>query len=340
VKITGLMPVRNEDWILGFALRADLMWMDEMVLLLHSCTDHSREIAEQVQAEVGKDRLEILENPDPVWRDMNQRQFLLEAGRHRDTEYFCILDADEVLTGDLLPRIRQMIFDLEPGQCLAAPWISIWKSIFHYRLNSTVMSHSTIAFRDAPLLHWRSDKGYDQHHRNPYEAIYIPDPDFKGGGAMHFQFTDWRRIVAKHALYKMSEAWRWPGRKTVQEINRQYDATLNETGVELAPTPFEWFAPYTQILSKLHLNETPWHEAECRRLREIHGPRVFQGLNLYGLLPTGEPAQPASQARPLQDTDSGSKARTMQQPAPVGQKMTLTEINRAKRLGLQKGVNV
>jgi hypothetical protein len=157
---------------------------------------------------------------------------------------------------------------------------------------------------------------------------------------MHFQFTDWRRIVAKHALYKMNELARFPGRKTAQEINRQYDATLEDSKAETLPTPLEWFAPYLALIDHLRIDLEPWQEAECRRLWKVHGPRVFQGLNLYGLLPTGEPAQPAIQTQP-QSTDNGPKtARRMQQPAPAVHKMTLSEIHRARRLGLHKGVHV
>jgi hypothetical protein len=43
MKLIGLMPVRGEDWILGLSARAALMWCDELVILLHSCTDRINE---------------------------------------------------------------------------------------------------------------------------------------------------------------------------------------------------------------------------------------------------------------------------------------------------------
>jgi hypothetical protein len=335
MRITGLLPVRNEEWIIGFSLRTHLMWMDDVIVLNHASTDRTREILEEIQGEVGQDRLLIVDHPNPVWSDTGQRQRLLELGRQRDGELFTLFDADEVLTGNLLPDIRDIVGTLKPAECVTLPWIPIWKSIYRYRTHHATQG-ATIAFRDAPLLHWRSDQGYDQHRRHPYESIHIPQPEVSGGG-MHFQFVDWRRIVAKHALYKMNELARFPGRKTAQEINRQYDATLEDSKAETASTPLEWFAPYRALIDHLRIDIEPWQEAECKRLWKIHGPRVFQGLNLYGLLPTGESVQPAIQAQPIQNTGNGSKRR-MQQPTPVSHKMTLTEINRAKRLGLHKGV--
>ena len=332
MRITGLLPARNEDWIIGFSLRAHLMWMDDVIVLNHASTDGTGEILRQIQTEVGKDRLLIVEHADPVWRDTNQRQRLLELGRQQGGEYFTLMDADEVLTGNLLPTIRGLVETLKPAECMTLPWIPIWRSIFRYRTHHQTQG-ATIAFRDAPLLHWRSEKGYDQHRRHPYESCHIPQPKVLGGG-MHFQFTDWRRIVAKHALYKMNELARWPGRKTATQINQQYDATLDESGIKTAPTPLEWFAPYTNIVGHLRTDIEPWQEAECKRLWKVYGPRVFQGLNLYDIIPD-IPTLDISQGVP----QASNRGAFSQPQISIPKHMPLRQMNRLKRLGLNRGIS-
>jgi hypothetical protein len=332
MRITELLPVRNEEWCIGFSLRAHLMWADDAIVLNHASTDNTRGILEEIQDEVGKDRLTIIDHMDPVWRDTTQRQLLLEAGRRAGGELFSIFDADEVLTGNLLPDIRGIFETLKPAQCVTLPWIPMWKSIFKYR-TAHITNGATSAFRDGPLLHWRADKGYDQHRRHPYESAIVPQPKVWGGG-MHFQFTDWRRVVAKHALYKMNELCRWPGRSNADAINRQYDATLDESKIETAPTPMEWFWPYREIVDKMRLDIVPWQEAACRELWKKHGPSVFAGLNLYGLL--GEkavpvkapvPARLAPAPRPVAVAASAGGGSSMQAapPKPVQRPMTATE---------------
>jgi len=99
---------------------------------------------------------------------------------------------------------------------------------------------------------------------------------------MHLQFADWPRIVAKHALYLMTEVLRWPGRKPVSKVNAQYHATLDERGLITAAAPEAWWAPYAEagLLQYLRLGLEPWQQAECRRLWEQHGPEQFAGLDL------------------------------------------------------------
>ena len=99
---------------------------------------------------------------------------------------------------------------------------------------------------------------------------------------MHLQFADWRRLVAKHALYKVTERLRWPD-KPIAEIDRMYSQALDEREIAFAPAPAEWWAPYQPWLKYLNCDREPWQEAEVRRLLNLHGPQKFAGLNLHGV---------------------------------------------------------
>ena len=86
MKLIGLMPCRNEDWVLGLTARAALMWCDELVLWLHSCTDGSRDIAVAVAHEhPGRVIIDVAN--DPTWAEMSHREQMLELARKDYLEF-------------------------------------------------------------------------------------------------------------------------------------------------------------------------------------------------------------------------------------------------------------
>ena len=95
------MPCRNEDWVLGLTARAALMWCDELILWLHSCTDGSRDIAVAVAHEhPGRVIIDVAN--DPTWAEMSHREQMLELARERGATHIAMVDADEILTGNLI----------------------------------------------------------------------------------------------------------------------------------------------------------------------------------------------------------------------------------------------
>ena len=284
MKLVGILPARNEDWILGFSVRSDLMWMDELIVMNHSSTDRTAEILTKIQAEWG-DHLTVINQPNPAWMQYEYRQEMLGLARERGATHVAFLDADEVLTGNLLPTIRGLVGDLAPGQCLTLPVPCMWRSILRYRVGEFRYAHDklTVAFADHPEVHWMVKDGYQHDQRQPYGlAGYVHAP--VEGGVMHFQWADWRRATAKHALYQMNHMLRWPERQTAQEIAELHAGVIDETGLELAHAPAPWFKPYFPLLPYLKTGGVPWQETECRRLWKLHGPEKFAGLNLFGVV--------------------------------------------------------
>ncbi len=282
MKIVGIMPCRNEECFVGLSARAALMWCDELVVLNHASTDGTAAILADVVTETG--RLTILEESDPTWREMAHRQRLLNAARERGATHCALIDADEVLTGNLLAGIRHESEKLQPRDIAMIPWLCMWRSPFHVRVDQFsrfYRAKKVVAFRDSPDLRYQTDNGYDHHHTHPYGSV-LRYPTV-AGGLMHLQFSEWPRVVAKHALYKMIETVRWPGRKPAAQINAYYDPSIAENGLRTEPAPAEWWTPYAGILKHLRLGLEPWQAAECRRLMAECGPDKFAGLGLYGV---------------------------------------------------------
>jgi len=291
VKLINLLPVHQEAWILGLSLRALLEFCDEVIVLLHACTDGSGAIAREVANETG--RVLIIEDSDPVWREMPQRQRMLEEARRRGATHISTLDCDEILTGNLLSDIRMHIGRLAPRSVLELPGYNLRHGIKHYHANGVWGQRwFSAAFADDRRLGWNGDRF---HHREPMGPIirrrFI---QHGGGGIMHLWGASERRLIAKHRAYKMSEVLRWPA-KSRMEIDAMYSLAIHgQPGTNAmsggfgtpsnwmyANVPGAWWEPYRDLMSYLDLNSPPAAERECERLIAEHGADKFAGLDLF-----------------------------------------------------------
>lgn len=288
--------VRNEDWIIGFSLRAALRWVDHMVVLDHASTDQTPQILRAISDE-NPGRITVLREENPVWNEMSYRQRTLEEGRSLGGTHFAIIDADEVLTSNLWKNIREWSSALIPGQVLELPMIATWRSIDRYRDDQSIWSRSFIGtvFRDDGKLRWKSaEDGYEHHKRIPYGArgdVFTPIREKRMGGVMHLQFINWRRLRAKHYWYRMMESVRWPGRQTPEELNRIYGQALDESGMKLSLVHPSWLIGVSDLLSEIKTGSASWHEEEIRRLWKEYGPGPFIGLEIPNDL-LGDPSRP------------------------------------------------
>ena len=284
MRLIALMPVRNEAWILGLSLRVALRWCDGIVVLDHASTDGTAGILDAARAEFG-DRVTVLHEADPAWSEMAHRQRLLETGRAAGGTHFAIVDADEVLTGNLLQRVRATVELLTPGHYLTAGMPCMWRSLDAFRTDGRIWARRedlALAFADSLEIAWLSG-GYDHHHRHPHGSKPQRRLPFGVGGVMHLQWASWRRLVAKHARYKMMERLKYP-EKSVLEIDRMYSLALDERGLTVEQAPAEWWAPYEDLRQYVDLSAEPWHEGECKRLWIAHGAEAFRGLDLFGVV--------------------------------------------------------
>ena len=282
MKLIAITPVRNEAAFIGLTGRAALRWCDEVVFLNHASTDATAGILAAIQAEnIG--RVTVLHAEDAQWNEMTHRQLLLEAARARGATHIAIVDADELLTANVLDWTREQIKAMEPGRLLQIPMRNMHRSLDQYRSDRSAFGWAitTVGFADAQTLCWRDANGYQHHHREPYNAgaAYRYYPSQVDGGVMHLQFANWRRLRAKQSWYQCMETLRWPS-KSCDEIAAMYSLSMDERGLELSAAKPEWWRGYDDIMHHLNLDLAPWHEAEIDAMFAEHGAARFGGLNL------------------------------------------------------------
>jgi hypothetical protein len=246
--------------------------------------------------EVGN-RLIIRDDREPEWREMEQRQMMLECARQAGATHLAIIDADEILTGDLVtktiidPRatIRCVIEGLGSNEILELPGYNLRNGINRYHSNGIWGDRwFSTCFQDAPDLGWSGDRF---HHREPGPrklTSYRIIPQGMGG-ILHLWGASERRLRAKHRLYRVMERVRFPS-KPVAEIERMYSwATHGEPGNAsygtpetwaFASVPESWLKPYELWLKYLDLENEPWQNAEADRIIAQHGASFFDGLSI------------------------------------------------------------
>lgn len=285
MRLINILPVHNEAWILGVSLRAMLRWADEVVVLLHACTDRSEEIAIEVARETG--RVVILEESNTTWDEMNHRHRLLLTARGHGATHVSMFDADEVLSGNLLPEIRETIARLPPRYVLELPGYNLRGGINRYHANGTWGNRwFSAAFADDPRLGWTGDQF---HHRHPMGPAVMRRFWQQGqGGIMHLWGASERRLIARHAKYKLVEALRWPN-KSRAYLDYLYSLAIKgqpgepPSGWRFTDVPAAWWDPYADLMRYLDLDAAPSQERECLDLIKEHGIDRFAGLDLFGV---------------------------------------------------------
>ncbi len=294
MKLVGIMPVHSEDWVVGLSIRVALMWTDAMVILDHASADGTAEILADLQQEF-PGRVTVLRDSGANWDEMAHRQKLLEMARSEGATHIAIVDADEILTGNLLGPFHAMT-GVSPGNIITLPGYNLRGGIGRYHANGIWGNRwFSTAFADDERLYWGGD---NFHHREPL-VKYGPElkqyrPISQGeGGIMHLWGASERRLKAKSAHYKLTERLRWP-EKPVADIERMYNWAIHgEPGHRsfgtpdtwtYADVPASWWAPYQQWMEYLDIDAEPWQEADIRRLLEKHGSGLATGLDLFGVV--------------------------------------------------------
>lgn len=287
--IVAVMVIRNEAWMLAYSMRVALQCADHIVALVHASVDASLDIARAVASDSG--RVTILQESRESFDEMEFRQRTLECARALGGKRIMIADADEIVSANLIPGMRQRVQMLPPGGVLVCPIHNLWRSLDRYRNDDKPYGNGwvVVAFGDHPSAEWKPDEqGYQFHHRIPRGGSWLSPLRWplerERGGVMHLQHAVWRRVVAKHDLYRCVEAVRWSHRDRA-EIVKLYSRALDEDGIRVLDVPAGWW-DHDLDRSLIDLDAEPWQEGEVQRLIATYGAEAFADLHLSCLSST------------------------------------------------------
>lgn len=291
-KIVGMMLVRNEDWIVRASIMAALQWLDTLVILDNGSTDDTvREIIAATKG-IEANRIQYISKPNTdqhKWREMDLRQELYNAAQQHDATHYAVIDADEIPTCPVVPHLRRIVAEAQPGFGVRVPMHSPYGSLTARRTDGNFEPQCGIflGFAATPGSYWASEHdGYQHHHRAPYgiqEMMPTYGPD--EGGIMHLQFASIERLKAKAAYYKATETIMYPGRMTPDQLNEKYDWTLRGEE-EIQTMKPSWWAQHSTngIVNTIDLTKEAWQAQALRDLVKEHGSGIFAGINMHGVV--------------------------------------------------------
>ena len=137
-KIIALLPFKNEAWCLQSYLSTVSKVCDEIIAMDDNSTDEGKQILLNAGVKVFNNG----ERDVSAWAEYHIRQKLLTLGREAGGTHFVCLDADETFSANLIPKLRKGILKLPPGYKMRLHWLAMWKSLYHYRDDSSPWSKS------------------------------------------------------------------------------------------------------------------------------------------------------------------------------------------------------
>lgn len=269
--IICLTPVRNEAWILERFLRCAERWADHIIVADQDSRDGSRQIAER------HPKVRLIRNPGVIVEESSRQALLLDAAREiPGPRLLLALDADEMLSANYATSPEW------PTLLAAAPGTQIC-----LERGDLYPFCQDIGVFHAPWLFGFMDDG------RPHQGRFMHSPrvpqdehgpklflsDIK---VLHYQYTDWSRMKAKHRLYEVTESLRDPRRGAIS-IYRQYHH-MDAPNPWRAPIPREWFEDYERAgidMTSSTIDGRYTFDADTLTHLQKHGPRRFAHLAIW-----------------------------------------------------------
>lgn len=278
--VIAMMLVRNEQWVLRATLAAARRWCDHVVVGDHCSVDQTPAIVNELAASIGG--ITYMRFHDAGFPEMTLRQSLLDECRILGATVIACVDGDELPTEGVFERLREHAAGLAPMQMTLVPMYPVADDCASIRQDAPWGGRTIgVAFGDHPQISYAPRGGYHFHARiSSLCKEKRWDGGFWDGGIMHLQFANRRRLVAKHAWYKMYEVLHHP-RRSVAQIDAMYSMAPRESNPARREMPQEWWGEYRTLID---LDGEPWYESECRRMLAEHGADKFRGLDLFGIV--------------------------------------------------------
>lgn len=280
LKITALLPFKNEEQFLPSYCSTVLKVVDNVVAIDDLSTDNSANILSRECKNNNVNLIIEKNSEDNVYYVDRIRKRLLQLGRDLDSTHFVCLDADESFTGNFIKNSRMICNRLQPGQKLTMQWLALWKSTTHYRDDNSVWSNSYKDFIFCEDKISNTHTTFIHENRTPGENTEsnIIKLNNKYGAVFHYQFSAWKTFQMKQAWYRCRE---FVGKlNTVYNINEKYKITFDDNNVFLTKAPDEWVN--NVLLPSTHYDyEKCWRYHKIKELINQNGVEYFKDLQIW-----------------------------------------------------------
>jgi glycosyltransferase involved in cell wall biosynthesis len=274
VKIIGLVPVRNEAWVLPHSLASLSGFCDVVIVSDQNSDDESREICRRFPKVVLLESAECRISTQVRWQ-------LFDAARQYDgCNLLWCTDADELVSPNAARDFFATRQDaLKPATIIECLFVHLWHSSNRYR-----EYHWGYAPHFKPLA-FVDDRRMDYDRSRP-SSIHEPRVPVESAGSvlragelhvLHLQWLLAGRTQMRQAWYRCRE---WLDGKPAGAINEYYSTTLPDPRVRTAEMPAAWAEGLS--FPDLAIDREPsWNERDILAWFDEHGPTFFEPLEIW-----------------------------------------------------------
>ncbi|MFT3754055.1 MAG: glycosyltransferase family 2 protein [Paludibacter sp.] len=272
--IICLTPVRNEAWVLDRFLKAASLWADYIIIADQMSTDGSREIAMKYPKVI------LVDNNTEEFNEPERQKLLInEARKIEGPRLLITLDADEMFTPNILTSDEwQAVLTFEPGTIFKFQWANLHPDLKHFWYGY--------------YFPWGyMDDGFEHNGTNKIHSGRIPIPEnhpvitIESIKVIHFQYTDWNRMLSKHCWYQCLEVVNYPD-KSAFDIYRQYHHMDVINKNEFIDIPINWcrdYKKYNVDIFRKNNGGLYWFDKQVLNLFEGYGSVFFKKLVIWDI---------------------------------------------------------
>lgn len=275
----GLMPVKNEEWILEKSLFSLCSICDYVIVADQNSQDNTKNI-------IKKFSNCILINNDANLHSSNVRLLLLNFVREifEGNNLLISLDADEIFSSKIENDIIQSWKCLPIGTSISLEWLQLWRSIHLFRSDESVWANNWKYFvylddRNAGI---ERRVLLDHAERMPFNSSLVFREDRVK--VLHFQFVYFDRMLSKQSHYRIIE--KIHGKKGSHKINSTYKITKDEKNIMFKKLDSDIYDNWKRegLIFDFTMNESFfWYDQEILSYFMKYGTRKFWDLDIWDI---------------------------------------------------------
>jgi glycosyltransferase involved in cell wall biosynthesis len=277
-----VMPVKNEEWILERTLACLELFADHIIIADQDSTDSTLEICKK------SSKVVVIRNATE-FHSSNVRKLLLDAAREFDGKNAIFsFDADEIPTDHILTqKFTAELEQTKPGTSFLMEWLQLWRTPNQYRQDRSVWSNSWkhFGFIDDRLIEYNSLNVINDHTSRIPTAALNQVKKLEFPKVLHYQFTDFERMLAKHRHYRIVELVNNKTRSAflaALRINQKYVISKDERNIAFNTIPDEWTQVYGErIQIPIKDNQPYWFDLESLQMINEKGGKFFRWLDIW-----------------------------------------------------------
>lgn len=270
MKVITLVPVKNEAWIIEYALKNFSSFSDHIIVADQGSTDETVEICNKFE------KVRVINNPYKAHTNQIRWLLLEEARKIEGNNLIVCLDADELLS----PKSISEILSHKPQEvrpvAIYSEWIQLINNYNEYRVDGVWKgNYKQFAFFDDRVVDY--DKKFvnnDHTNRIPniQETMHTKYP------ILHLQYLAKKRCELKQIYYMCTDL---VSGKNVRKINNQYSVAKFSELTKTEICNRDWFTDIVLPPIKIFEDEDSAKIKQIQELFTQKGLLFFEPLDIW-----------------------------------------------------------